>query len=230
MHKCLAAGHDVEALDDLERTALHVAAELNPNALAVRAAVAALLDAGADIRALDKDGLTALHSAARNSSADAAVAAIEALVAAGADVGREKRLAKQLCTGLPGTAALRQQRQPSRLCWQLEQMLGRRVLSALHWGARNSSHEAAAAAIGALVAAGADVGARDEGSVTALHSAAVTKGLDTAVAVAAALLEAGASPAARNRAGRQPWVMVCKRTDVEACAELLRVLLRPRAG
>ena len=60
----LAQRVNVEAVDHVECTALHVASALGEATLATR-----LLKAGASPRARDAEGLTALHLAARDAAA-----------------------------------------------------------------------------------------------------------------------------------------------------------------
>ena len=72
------------------------------------------------------------------------------------------------------------------------------------------------AVVAALLAAGADLEAQDEGGWMPLHYAA--EGSETP-AVVAALLDAGADPAAKDADGRIPWDLIeddspLKGTDV----------------
>lgn len=114
--RCVAAGADVEARDDDDRTPLHNAAFDSESPSVVKAlldagadpeardgrkatplhwaafnrlpTVAALLDAGADLEARDMDGLTPLHVAATHSGAPSVVAV---LLKAGADLEARSR-------------------------------------------------------------------------------------------------------------------------------------------
>ena len=79
--------------------------------------------------------------------------------------------------------------------------------------------------IAALVAAGADVEARDRDDLTALHSAAVAN----APAAIAALLEAGADIEARNRFGETPLIFAASRYAPTAIAALLEAGADPNA-
>ena len=62
---CLAAGADVNALDENGRTRLHYAAQHNQNP----EVISLLLEAGADMNVREDDGKTPLHKAASHRAA-----------------------------------------------------------------------------------------------------------------------------------------------------------------
>jgi len=89
----IAAGADVNNLEEHGRTALHFAAytgkltDPEGNQVKTTALVKALIDAGADVNVADKGGSTALHEATPNGNTEIA----KLLIAAGANVAAENK-------------------------------------------------------------------------------------------------------------------------------------------
>lgn len=100
----------------------------------------------------------------------------------------------------------------------------------LHYVDTNRSGTAAAAAVRALVQAGADVHARDRMLNTPLHAvAAGSPGVDGAAATAAAraLLAAGAERSAANGEGAPPLLLALEREGAAVSPQLLSLLAPP---
>lgn len=95
----LDAGASLTATNGDGMTALHLAAGYNPDSEAVAAAIKALVEEGADVNAkrTNGSGETALHHAVLNSNAAAAVAAIQALAAAGASAQAADQIGRHPC-------------------------------------------------------------------------------------------------------------------------------------
>ena len=171
----VAVGADVAARDHRGQTPLHLAAQSNENAPVVDA----LLAAGADVAERDDGGRTPLHYAANP-------AIIEALLAAGADVAARAEDGRT-----PQHSAARRRNENAAATIEVLLTAG----TPLHYAVNSPP-----AGIEVLLAAGADVAARDIDGNTPLHGrnwASDSVGLET-------LLAAGASLEARNRLGRTP--------------------------
>ena len=183
----LTAGTDVRATDEYQREPLHYAARNNP------AVIAPLLAAGAAVMAKSESGRTALHDATTSE-------AVNALVVAGADVNATDTNQR---TPLHDAAARRPEAAAAA-----EALLaagadvgaratdsdssGRRRYTPLHEAARTGN----TVVIKLLLAAGAELHARNGTGATPLHWAA-TSAIET-------LLAAGASPFTRNQHGWTP--------------------------
>lgn len=94
----------------------------------------------------------------------------------------------------------------------------------LDYAAQNASAEAAAAVVGALLAAGADANARDGFGTTPLAHAARSSDADAAAAVAGALVAAGAHVDSRDDFGHT-LLHRCASTGTRAGAAVASVLL-----
>lgn len=99
-----------------------------------------------------------------------------------------------------------------------------------HFVAKYTSAAVAAAAVGVLVEAGAELDSRTIIGNTPLHWAAeYNADSAAAAAVAAALLSAGADPLAINDNGSRPVDLALEREDAADCTELVEILLRAAA-
>lgn len=165
-------------------SALHAAAQWNPNAAIINALVAA----GADLEARDAEGATPLHAAWGNPNP----AVVRALLESGADpLARDRagRVADPTSCANWNTAAFTRHAYTEDFALCLA--LGEDVLSydgngstPLHFAAQFDNPDA----VTTLLAAGADVTAQDNRGATPLHLAAIHDG----TASLNLLLEAGA--------------------------------------
>ena len=176
--------------------------------------------AGADVRAKDNNGAEPLHHAAGNPTAEAAAAALHALVAAGADVrakdgdgaeplhsaarNESAEAAAAAIAGLAAEADVRARDNDGD--------------EPLHWAAGNVSAKAASVAVQALLAAGADVGAQNTSGSTPLHFASAYGNLDAALA----LLAAGADLQAVNVGGETPLDLAIGKGHFDMAAAIVR--------
>ena len=198
--RCVAAGADVGARNDDDRTPLHLAAA-NIESLPV---VRALLEAGAGPEARDEFGGTPLHWATLSWSPPV----VAALLDAGADLEARDigghtplHVAAEYSESLPVVRAL---------------LKAGADLEARDANGETPLHRAAARSwnlpvIAALLDAGADLEARDRDGHTPLHVAAAqseTFSESGTLSVVMGLLEAGADPEARTTRG-MPFVATC---------------------
>ena len=222
----LAAGGDLNARDRSGETPLHWAAAHNENA----AVTQALLTTGADPNAQDESGSTPLHSAGFNNN----VAVLHALLEAGADpnaknddgwspvhcaASSEKAdaLLALVAAGADPKARTKKDEIPLHLAsyagtGHVLLLLGNDVKArnvagrtALHFAAESADE---AELIGVLVAAGADIGARDAWGEAPVHRFAWRIALLENVAapdlILKALIANGADINAQDRAGDTP--------------------------
>ena len=180
----VAAGADVEARTDVGETPLHYAAANDRSG----AAFETLLALGGDIDARDDGGAALLHAAA---GADNPVV-VKALLSAGADV--EARDADGR-SPLHDAAALSG--------WYEDPLVSQAGPHPIYGDT---------AVVEALLAAGAEVDARDDAGYTPLHAAAWRSRNPTVLEL---LLEAGADPDARTDAGETPLEMAWTRRPVQ---------------
>ena len=229
VYRCLAAGADANRL--VEGWApLHWAVQI-PDAEEACEVIRVLLKHGrADVNIRrGYFSCTPLHALAlHNPSAEAAVAAARALLAAGADAKAADRYGVTVlhCAANNRSAAAVAALVP--LLAEAGADVGAKGSAvgrtALHCAAANPDAAAAAAGVQALLAAGADVNAADEDGCTPLHRAACNPNPAAAAAAARALLAGGANPRFCDSDGVPPLVAAMQRKDAGACGELLQVL------
>jgi hypothetical protein len=164
--------------------------------------------------------------------AAAAAAAVQALVAAGADVsartysGAEPLHWAALNTDAVAAAGAVQALVAAGAGVRARDDDGEEPL---HWMAFNEDATAAAAAVQALVAAGADVRARADNGREPLHCAAANLNAAAAAAAVPALVAAGADLRACDSNGSPPLLLARERRDAASCHQLL-FLLAPGAS
>ena len=230
VYRCLAAGADVNRLVAGEAP-LGLAVQI-PDAEEACEVIRVLLKHGrADVNVKDWFSRTPLHALAQgNRSAEAAVAAARALLAAGADA---KAADPQGRTVLHSAAQNHSAAAVAALVPLLAEAgadVGAKCSSwggtALHRAADNPDAAAAAAGVQALLTAGADVNAANNvmWGHTPLHWAADNDNPAAAAAAARALLAGGANPRFCDSQGVPPLVVAMQRKDAGACGELLQVL------
>lgn len=197
--------------------------------------IAALVqDGGADPGISGPDGRTPLHQVAAYAyTAEAAVAAVLALLEAGASVDAAVsdgcmplHFVAQNSSG-PAVAA------PVPLLVahgaEVDARCSERGYTPLHLAAGNRCPSVASTSA-LLAEPGAQVGCRDAHGRTPLHCAAVNPCHEAAADAARALLAAGADPRARDGSGLPPLAAALQRDDADACVTLLQVLAVATAG
>ena len=183
----IAAGADVEALDEWDRTPLHEAAAVgHPDA------IRALVELGAGVDAEDDEGNCPLHDAA----SDGTPAAIRTLIELGADPDADDE---------EGQTALHLAADRAHIGIITTLIEAGADVHARDDNRRTPLHHAAASdrparAIRSLITASADVTARDQNGETPLHEVTARP---TAPGLAC-LLEAGADPEAEDNYGNTP--------------------------
>ena len=157
------------------------------------------MEAGADANARESEGWTPLEwDASRNPNAAAVTTAVQALVAAGADVrarGNDGAEPLYQAATNPNAEAVAAAVRALVAAGADVRAKDNDGFEPLHLAAFNPNAEAAAAAVAALVAAGADLNGSESCGNRPLHFA---RHLDTALL----LVRLGASLSQRNNAGR----------------------------
>lgn len=233
-----AGGADVNARAQTNhnKTALHLAA-INPNAAAAAAAVQALVAAGADI-SKTSHGAEPLHWVGYQSSAEAVPAVVQGLVAVGCDPnskaqkGTAPLVSKATCLAatVPGCFCVMLGLPPetdSRVVCGVHVLSAREFLTTRHasgspglqhWAVKHTSAAVAAAAVEALVAAGADVHHRDNRGWSPLHWVAGQASTEAVPAVVQALVAAGADVGAKSTFGSNALHSVGVQKRVGGCS------------
>ena len=181
-------------------------------------------------RSLWLQALEDLHAAAQLTGREACLAAIHAALAAGAPVnGRTSASLAPKGEGCAGGCHV----YDDKFCDDCHRhVIGSSMetyadeyYTALHWAARNTDPDAAVAAIQTLVAAGADVEARDLDWRGPLHHAAGNPSAEAAVAIIRALVAAGADVSAFSEHRRTPLHDAAFNPSAEVAAAVIHELL-----
>lgn len=234
IYAALEAGASIGARNADGLTPLHWAVLHNPDAAAIEAAIAVLAAEGADVNdSSNSNKESPLHLTADNLHAEAAGAAVRALVKAGCNVNAK---------GQRGLMPLHYVAQCSSAA------VARAAIAALvavgadvhcrdevgdvpqHKVAWQSSSEAAAAVVQALAAAGGDANAKDSNGFTALHCIAQHVSMAVAEAAVAALVAAGADVHSQSESGLTALHMVAWQSTAEGAAAAMQALLAAGAN